>query len=84
MTKDQLIQELTRLKINPVFYSLDGELKENAVILKKIKDNKIAVFFLERGEAVNPKIFKEYDKAHDEILKLFQKELKHNSGITIE
>jgi hypothetical protein len=71
MTRIELQQELDKLGIGPANYSLDGELKPDAIVVYPNYGH-LEVFYIdERGGRNDEKSFGTAEEACDYILKLF-------------
>jgi hypothetical protein len=72
MNKQKLKRELERLNVDKRLYSLDGELKPDAIIMYN-SYNQWEVFYLdERGGRNDKKIFDSEEKACNYVYKLFK------------
>lgn len=76
MNKKSLKNKLDSLNINPNFYSLNGEIIEDACIFMENYDKWI-VFYFERGQRFFEKTFKDESVACKYLLEL----VKKHSGI---
>lgn len=57
MNKDILLSQLKALNISPRYYSLGGEIKDDAYNIEKLSNNQFAFYYLERKEKIGLKIF---------------------------
>jgi hypothetical protein len=80
MNKQQLIEKLTGLKINPADYSLDGPFIEGVMLERTVNyysDNKQydewRVFEHERGNRYTEKIFYSEEGAYNDVYERFKK-----------
>ena len=83
MTKGDLKEKLDLLGINPFNYSLDGELKFDAIVLYGSYNNWEVFYFDERGKKDQEKKFWSESDACDYMYKLFRdaKEIQEKFGV---
>jgi len=74
MTRTELKQKLDALNVHPGFYSLDGELLPDRVVLFDNYGKSEVFYFDERGNRVNVKIFSSELDAHNYIYEYFKKQ----------
>ena len=85
MNKTELKKVLDELGINPMYYSLDGELKESSLVLFNYYGN-WRTYYLERGQEVCKQIFLTEEDAcnymYEELKKQKQQiESQKNRGV---
>ncbi|MFO7951519.1 MAG: hypothetical protein R6U91_01735 [Bacillota bacterium] len=82
MTKQELIKELERLKVNPKHYAIGGELKDNAHNVERLADGSYATYYLERGEKCGLKIFDSEGQANESMLNSILFDLKNGLDLS--
>jgi|TARA_Y100000589_G_C26984647_1_gene560066 hypothetical protein len=68
MNNQELIKQLNKLKVDPKYYAIGGELKDNAHNVERLYNGTYAVYYLERGEKCGLKIFDTESEANIELL----------------
>jgi hypothetical protein len=68
MEKSELLKKLIKLNIHPKFYSIGEEIKDNAENIEKRSNGSFLVYYLERGEKNNLKIFGSEEEALEELI----------------
>ena len=75
MNKAELLQRLQEAKINPHAYCLEGGSPGDSYVLSDEGYGKWAVYYSERGERNNEKIFRSESEAYDELHRRVMKDL---------
>lgn len=81
LTKSTLKRELDKLGVDPLYYSLDGDLRNDAIILYESYDTWI-VFYYERGNRDSEKTFNSESDACQHILNLFRSSIKYDPSMS--
>jgi len=68
MTRTELKEWLEQEKVDPKAYHLDGQPEEDTYTLRHLSDGRWAVFYTERGQEVDPKVFDGEHRACVELL----------------
>jgi hypothetical protein len=83
MTKIELIKKLEELKVHPLYYSLDGELKPDSINVVP-RNSEWEVFYLsERGSIHDSRLFSTQEQAFDFVAKRFEEQdrVLRNAGL---
>jgi hypothetical protein len=73
MTRIELERKLNILNIDSSFYSLDGDLNPDSIILYNSYNAWVVFYLDERGYRNNERVFESQELAYDYICKLFEK-----------
>lgn len=76
MNREELIQKLNTINVNPNLYSLYGELLPDRIILYNSYNDWIVFYFDERGNRNNEKIFHSEQDACEYIYKYFSHQME--------
>lgn len=71
MNRKELKERLSKLNVDPDAYSLNGTLREDALVLDEVY-GKWKVFYVERGKAENEQIFDTEREACQYFLELLK------------
>jgi hypothetical protein len=83
MTNDELIRELEKLKVKAKYYSIGGELKDNAINVERLPNGEYAVYYLERGDKVGLRVFKSELEANTALYKRILFDIEQGLNLTI-
>lgn len=72
MNKQELVRELEKLNVDKRLYSLDGELKPDAIILYNFYSQWEVFYLDERGGRNDKKVFGSEEEACDYVYKIFK------------
>ena len=74
MNKSELKYRLNELEVDPIFYSLEGELQPDRVVLYRNYHRWEVFYFDEKGNRDNEKVFSSEKEACDYIYNYFKKQ----------
>ena len=81
MNREELKNKLDELKVNPLIYSLYGELLSDRMVLYQSCDDWIVFYFDERGNRDNEKIFNSESDSCKYIYKEFEMLKKYGRSV---
>lgn len=73
MNRAELKRRLDELQVNPRFYSLEGEMLPDRMVLYHSYDKWIVFYFSERGNRENERIFSSEEEACSYLYELFER-----------
>ncbi|MFY0482522.1 hypothetical protein ACI6PS_07935 [Flavobacterium sp. PLA-1-15] len=79
---EDLLKKLIRLNIHPKFYSIGFDIKENAYNIERMFNGEYALFYLERGERINERVFKTEEEALLHLISSLEKNLKYGLDLS--
>lgn len=83
MNEADVLQILIQtLRVNPRFFSIGNEIKDNATNVELLYDGKYAVYALERGIKNNLKIFDTKDEAYSELIRRMEFDIKNGFNLS--
>lgn len=75
MTESELLERLIKLNVPPKYYSIGGEIKDNAHNIELLPDRTYAVYYLERGEKAGKKIFRTKEEALAKLIERLKQDI---------
>ncbi len=82
MTKQELVKKLENFNVNPRYYAIGGELKDNAYNVEKLTNGTYSVYFSERGEKCGLKTFGQENEANNALFNNVIFDLEHGLDLS--
>lgn len=83
MTREEFIEAVNKLKIDPIYYSIDGEIREDTFNLEIYPDTGLYItYYLERGDKIEQNLYFTPEEAYDWIYKKLKSGLDHGLDLT--
>ena len=82
MNKKDFLSKMRELNVHHKFYSIDGQEKEYAFNILPNKDGSYVVFYLEKGESIDRKLYPDENSALLALLIEIEKELSYGSDLS--
>lgn len=84
MNFKELLEKLNNLNVSPKYYGILGNLKDDAYIIERLSNGKYKVYYSERNEQCEVKIFENESDACKELLSRIEFNLSNGLDLSVK
>ena len=80
----ELLKNLNNLNVSPKYYGILGNIKDDAYIIEQLSNGKYKVYYSERGEQCEVKVYENESEACKELLSRIEFNLSNGLDLSVK